>query len=145
MQTVMPMIAVEDINAVSEYYQNTLGFNQSLTMRAPDGSVIMIMVDNGEDAGLMFNQAAPGSPSPTPLDSAGLGIYLVTSDVDAYHDKIVGKSDVTVVEGLTDQFWGDRTFAIRDPWGLHLWFSQHTGQMSAPPEGFDVEMAQPVS
>jgi uncharacterized glyoxalase superfamily protein PhnB len=138
----MPMITVDDIEAVSEYYQNVLGFNQGLAMRAPDGSLMMIMVDNGEDASLMFN--AVGPQSPTALDSDGMAIYLMTSDVDAYHDEIAGKDEVTIADSLTDQFWGDRTFMVRDPWGLHLWFSQHTGEMSAPPEGFDVEMAQPV-
>jgi len=142
MQTVMPMITVDDVEAVSEYYQNVLGFNQGLAMREPDGSLGMIMVDNGEEANLMFG--AVGPESPTALNSDGLGIYLATKDVDAYHDKIAGKSEVTVVQGLTDQFWGDRTFLVRDPWGLHLWFAQHTGEMSAPPEGVEVEMAQPV-
>ena len=141
MQTVMPMINVGDLEAVSDYYQNVLGLNQSMSMRAPDGSLFMIMVDNGNDAGLMFNAASPESGALAP---EGLVIYLVTDDVDSYHDSISDNEGLDIVEGLTDQFWGDRTFMVRDPWGLHLQFAQTTGQMAAPPEGFEVEMAQPV-
>ena len=144
MPTVMPMIVVDDVDAVSDFYQNTLGFEQTLGMRTPDGAMMMIMVDNGHDACVMFNQAHPDSPAPTALNPDGLALYLTTEDVDAYHDAISGKAGVEVVEGPTDQFWGDRTIMVRDPWGLHLWFCQHTGQMSAPPEGFDIEMKMPV-
>jgi uncharacterized glyoxalase superfamily protein PhnB len=144
MPTVMPMIVVEDLEAVSDYYQNVLGFNQGMAMRTPDGSLMMVMVDNGNDAGLMFSAASPESPQPNALNADGLVIYLVTENVDGYHDSIKGNDGLNVVEGLTDQFWGDRTFLIRDPWGLHLQFAQHTGQMSAPPEGVQVDMAQPV-
>lgn len=144
MASVMPMIVVDDIEAVSDYYRNALEFEQTATMKMPDGSTMMIIVDNGNDAALMFNAAHPESPAPNPLNPDGMAIFLTTEDVDAYHAKLAGKSEVKIVEGLTDQFWGDRTFVVQDPNGLHLWFAQHTGNMSPPPEGFEVDMAQPA-
>ena len=144
MQTVMPIISVDDIESVKTFYEDVLKLNITMEMSAPDGSLFMITVDNGHEAGLMFMQAHPESPNPKALSPEGLVIYLLTDNVEAYHDKIDGGNGLTLVEPLTDQFWGDRTFIVRDPWGLHLQFAQNLGQMSAPPEGFDVKMAQPV-
>lgn len=144
MTNVMPIVAVEDVEAVSDYYQTALGFDLGMGMRTPDGTLFMAMLDNGNGAGIMFTAAHPESPNPIPLSPDGLVLYLMTENVDAYHDRISGKDTVNIVEGLTDQFWGDRTVTVRDPWGLHLQFAQTTGQMTAPPEGFKVEMPQPV-
>lgn len=145
MQKVMPVLAVEDIDSLLEYYRDTLGFDVGFTMKVPpDNQIHTMSIQLGEDASLMFVAAAPGSPAPVALDPEGLSIFITVDDVDAYHDSIASKADVDVVDGLTNQFWGDRTFVIRDPWGLHLWFAQHVAEMSAPPEGFEVEMLQPV-
>jgi uncharacterized glyoxalase superfamily protein PhnB len=141
----MPIVTVEDVDSVLAYYRDTLGFDVGMQMKMPpNGQLHTLIVQLGQDAALMFVAAVPGSPAPTALEPEGLSIYINVDDVDAYHDRIAGKAGVAVVDGLTDQFWGDRTFVIRDPWGLHLWLGQTTGAMSAPPEGMEVEMLQPV-
>lgn len=144
MQKVMPILAMEDLESVRDYYKDVLGFDVGFAMKDPEGNIHTLFMQLGEDAGVMFGAANPEMPNMTPVNPEGLAIYFATEDVDAYHDSIAGKDGVDIVDGLTDQFWGDRTFIARDAWGLHLWFGQHTGQMSAPPEGFEVEMAQPV-
>jgi PhnB protein len=46
-------------------------------------------------------------------------IYLEVVDVDGYHDQ-VKKQGVKVATPLTDQWWGDRTFTIMDPFGYQI-------------------------
>lgn len=136
---IMPMIATNDLEGVRKHYTERLGFKENFVMRGPDGELSTVDVSSPSGASLMF-----GSPMGSGvLNPDGLTLYISSEDVDAYHDQVAGRG-VDVAEGLTDQFWGDRTFIVRDPWGLHIMFGQTVNEMSAPPEGFEVEMAQPV-
>ena len=137
--TIMPIIATNELEAVRKYYTEKLGFSEAFAMRGPDGELVFVSFASQTGAPLMF-----GTPMGSgALNPEGLTIFVSSEDVDAYHDEL-SVHEADVVEGLTDQFWGDRTFIVRDPWGLHLMFGQTVGEMSAPPEGFEMEMAQPV-
>ena len=52
--------------------------------------------------------------------------------MNAYHDKVKA-GGVEVTTPLTDQWWGDRTFTVMDPFGYHIWFWQTVGEMKPPP------------
>jgi PhnB protein len=60
-------------------------------------------------------------------------IYLEVNDVDAYHNQ-VKKQGVKISDPLTDQWWGDRTFTVMDPFGYQIWFYQTVGE-PVPPQG----------
>lgn len=139
MQTIMPIIATNDLDGVRTYYSEKLGFFEAFAMKGPDGALNFVSFATQTGAPLMF-----GTPMGSgALNPEGLTLFVSTEDVDAYHDELADR-DVDIVEGLTDQFWGDRTFIVRDPLGLHLMFGQTVNEMGAPPEGFEVEMTQPV-
>lgn len=132
----MPIIATNDLEGVRAYYTEKLGFFEAFTMKGEDGELNTLSLAAQTGAPLMFS-APMGS---SPLNPDGLTLSFSAEDVDAYHDEVAARG-VDIVEGLTDQFWGDRTFIVRDPWGLHLMFYQTIGEMGATPEGFVVEMA----
>ncbi|MEZ4520261.1 MAG: glyoxalase superfamily protein [Thermomicrobiales bacterium] len=139
MQTIMPIIATNDLDGVRDYYAEKLGFGEAFAMRGPDGELNTVSFGTPNGAPLMFGTPMGGGA----LNPDGLMLFVSVDNVDGYHDELAGR-DVDIAEGLTDQFWGDRTFVVRDPWGLHLMFGQTVGEMSGPPEGFEIEMAQPV-
>jgi uncharacterized glyoxalase superfamily protein PhnB len=60
-------------------------------------------------------------------------IYLEVENVNAYHD-LLKKNGVKVTTPLTDQWWGDRTFTVMDPYGYQIWFYQTVGEIK-PPQG----------
>jgi uncharacterized glyoxalase superfamily protein PhnB len=75
-----------------------------------------------------------------PVEGAGpsaakrpVEIYLEVSDVDALHDE-VRKRGVRVTLPLETQWWGDRTFAVMDPYGYQIWFYQTVAE-PRPPQG----------
>ncbi len=74
---------------------------------------------------------APGrtsGPSKQPVE-----IYLEVENVNAYHDQLK-KAGVKITDPLTNQWWGDRTFKVMDPYGYEIWFYQTVGEVK-PPEG----------
>lgn len=131
----MPIIATDDLQGVRAYYTEKLGFFEAFSLKGEDGELITVSLGAQTGAPLMFG-APMGS---SPLNPDGLMLFISTEDVDAYHDEVAAHG-VDITEGLTDQFWGDRTFIVRDPWGLHLQFGQTVSEMSAPPDGIQVEM-----
>jgi len=53
--------------------------------------------------------------------------------VDALHDRLK-KKGVTFSDPLKLQWWGDRTFKVRDPNGYELWFYTNVAEPK-PPQG----------
>jgi len=53
--------------------------------------------------------------------------------VEVFHDQ-VKKAGVKIIDPLTLQWWGDRTFKVMDPLGYQIWFYQTVGEIK-PPQG----------
>ena len=58
-------------------------------------------------------------------------LYLEVVDVEDYHEQ-VKKQKVKPTTSLTDQWWGDRTFTVLDPFGYQIWFYQSVAEPKLP-------------
>jgi uncharacterized glyoxalase superfamily protein PhnB len=58
-------------------------------------------------------------------------LYIEVEKVNEYHDR-VRANGVKISEPLTDQWWGDRTFTVMDPFGYLIWFYQTVGEVKPP-------------
>ena len=130
---VMPMIAVESVDAVRDYYVDKLGFTHVMGMVGKDGQLDFVTVVLG-GARLMFSRAAGvDGASPARAGKQPVEIYLQVDDVDRYHDH-VKKKGVKASDPLTLQWWGDRTFKVLDPNGYEVWFYTNVAE-AKPPQG----------
>ena len=111
---VMPMIAVESVDAIRDFYVDKLGFQHVMGMVGKDGQLDFVTVVLG-GARMMFSRAL-GGESPRRSGKQPVEIYLQVDDVEAYHNR-VKKNGVKVSDPLTVQWWGDRTFKVLDPNG----------------------------
>jgi PhnB protein len=50
-------------------------------------------------------------------------------DIDQYYTMVKDKG-VNMVEDITDQFWGDRSFSLKDPDGYQLTFAKTMREVS---------------
>ncbi len=133
---VMPIITVESVDKVRNFYVETLGFDHVMGVLGKDGQLDFVTVVMG-GARLMFarpqdaSASASGSARKQPVE-----IYLEVADVGAFHERLKTK-DVKITEGLTTQWWGDKTFKVRDPYGYEIWFYQTVGEPK-PPQGMKI-------
>jgi PhnB protein len=127
---VMPMIVVRSVNAIRDFYVDTLGFTHVMGMVGKDGQLDFCTVVLG-DARIMFMRA-PGELS-SPAGKQPVEIYLEVDDVDALHDRLK-KRGVRISDPLTLQWWGDRTFKVLDPNGYEIWFYTNVAEPT-PPQG----------
>lgn len=114
-----PYIVVDGANDAIDFYVRNLGGRVSVKLDSGDhvGHAEIIIGDSM----LMIADAQPDMGWPAPAAGAELPMSLVlyTEDVDAVFARCVeeGAEEIRPVE---DQFYGDRSGTIRDPWG-HFW------------------------
>ena len=134
---VIPNIHVDAIEDLRQFYIDQLGFAHMMGVVGKDGQLDFCIVSR-DGAMLMFarpQERIDGTASTHPT-ARPLSIYFEVQDVDAYHDEVRARR-TPIVDPLTTQWWGDRTFAVNDPYGYQVWFYQHVGEVR-PPAGVTV-------
>jgi uncharacterized glyoxalase superfamily protein PhnB len=129
----MPMISVDSVDQERAFYLEKLGFNHMMGMLGKDGQLDFCTVTL-DGAKVMFMRPQERMEGTNPTSSKRpVEIYLEVNDVDAYHNQLK-KQGVKISAPLTDQWWGDRTFTVIDPFGYQIWFYQTVGE-PIPPHG----------
>lgn len=130
---VIPNFWLDSVEPVRDFYLEKLGFSHMMGVVGKDGKLDFAIVIRD---GLQIMLGRPQKPleGANPSRDRTVDIYLRVKDVDAFHTE-VSKKDVKPVEKLETQWWGDRTFAVKDPYGYTLWFFQTVTTEIKPPPG----------
>jgi uncharacterized glyoxalase superfamily protein PhnB len=134
-RNVMPIIAVESVDEIRNFYVETLGFDHVMGVVGKDGQFDFVTVAK-DGARIMFARGADAAGKKLAGTKQPVEIYLEVSDVEAYHDQLK-KKRVKITDPLTMQWWGDQTFKVMDPYGYEIWFYQTTGEPK-PPQGMKI-------
>lgn len=120
----VPSFFVDSVEKQRAFYVERLGFAHRMGLVGRDGELDFCIVTRDASM-IMFARpqermegTAEGYPTARPLE-----LYVRVDDVDAYHADVEGRG-VPIEKPLTDQWWGDRNFAVRDPYGYRIWFNQ---------------------
>ena len=130
---IMPIITVDSVDRVRDFYVEKLGFDHVMGVLGKDGQLDFVTIVMG-GARVMFSRPRdlPLAP-PSSGAKQAVALYLEVADVQAYHD-LLKKKGVKISDDLVHQWWGDRTFKIMDPCGYEIWFYQTVGE-PRPPQG----------
>src|SRR5438552_2449874 len=117
---VTPRLFCPDIVSEIDFCKNAFGAVELGRRPGPDGAVAHALMTIGP-AMIMIEKEWPGLTSrvPKPDGSSPVVIYLYVEDVDKTVEQAVAAGG-TVLNPLTNQFWGDRTAWVMDPSG-HVW------------------------
>jgi PhnB protein len=118
--TATPRLIVHDAAGAIEFYKNALGARELMRVAMPDGKIVHAEVQVGA-ARLMLVDEFPewGNLSPQSLGGSSMIIHLDVEDVDATATRMVD-AGATVVRPVQDEFYGDRSGKLADPYG-HIW------------------------
>jgi uncharacterized glyoxalase superfamily protein PhnB len=132
-KAVMPMITVDSVDHLRKFYVDKLGFSHMMGVVGKDGQFdFCTVVRDGAKVMLMRPQEPTDGAHPSAVKRP-VEIYLEVADVDALHEE-VRKRGVGITLPLETQWWGDRTFAVMDPYGYQVWFYQTVAEPK-PPQG----------
>lgn len=127
---VTPYLIVHDGAAALEFYARGLGAEELLRMPTPEGRIAHAEMRIGK-AIFMVADESPDflAHSPKTLKGTAVGLVVYVEDVDAVFARAVA-AGATVERPLADQFYGDRSGTVVDPFG-HKWtLSTHTEDLS---------------
>ncbi len=123
MSDVQPLLYIEDIESAIEFYRDRLGLAVTVFGHDAEGRAATFLVEV-EDARFLVSREAHFAGA----TGGGVTLYFhLDAPVDGYADRFRDVEGVQVAQDLTDQWWGDRTFTMRDPWGYTLLFSSTAG------------------
>jgi len=114
----MPRLPIANARRTAEFYTSVLGFK--VTGRWPARAPNFLLLDR-DDVRLAFD-VVKGHPAQSAKSACGF--YLETADVRALHKSISGR--VQIEWGPEVYSYGRREFAIRDPDGYMIIFTEAT-------------------
>lgn len=129
----MPMISVDSVEQARAFYVEKLGFGHMMGMLGKDGQLDFCTVVLGGGKVMLTRPQEEMEDASATTTKRPVEIYFEVEDVNAYHDQ-TRKRGVRITSTLTDQWWGDRTFTVMDPFGYQIWFYQTIGE-PRPPQG----------
>jgi len=117
----IPYLIVDGAAAAIDYYKRSFGAKEVMRMPGPDGRIghADVVIGGGH---LMLADESPQTNQRGPKSGGGssVSLCLYVDDVDSVVDRAV-RNGGTLIRPVADQFYGDRTGGLVDPFG-HIWF-----------------------
>jgi PhnB protein len=128
--TVTPSIVVAGADKAIDFYTKAFGAEEIMRFPGPDGAIMHAEIRIG-DSIVMLGDEMPeqGGRSPKSFGGTPVSLFVYREDVDAAWDQAVNAGAKTVMP-LADQFWGDRTGCLEDPFGHRWWLAQHVQDLT---------------
>ncbi len=120
-QSVTPYLIVRDAARAIDFYAKAFGARELFRLSEPDGKIGHAELAIGH-ATIMLADEYPdfGALSPPTVGGSPVKLRLEVADADAVIARAVA-AGATVLRPPKDQFYGDRSGMILDPFG-HSWF-----------------------
>jgi len=129
--SVTPYLLVRGAAKALDWYAQALGARELMRFPLPGGGIAHAEVMIG-DSHVMLADEVPdeGFVAPQTLGAAGVSLMLYVDDVDATFARAVA-AGATSRRAVVDQFYGDRSGTLVDPFG-HVWtIATHKEDVSA--------------
>jgi PhnB protein len=119
--TATPYLIVAGAAKAIEFYKRAFGAEEMMRMPQPDGRIGHAEIKIG-DSTIMLADENPemGARSPQSLGGSPVSILLYVEHVDTTFAQAVA-AGATAQRPVADQFYGDRTGGVTDPFG-HVWY-----------------------
>jgi uncharacterized glyoxalase superfamily protein PhnB len=128
-----PYLSVRDAAAAIEFYKRAFGATELFRLTEPSGRIGHAELKLGP-ATLMISDEYPefGINAPKGPSGPGVRIHLHVDNVDSLTQQAADAGG-TVIMKPTDQFYGERSSRVRDPFG-HEWLLGHSIEEMSPEE-----------
>ena len=118
--TVTPYLVIAGAAKALEFYAKAFGAKERTRMEGPNGQVMHAEIQIG-DSIIMLADEFPdmGYRGPQAYGGTAVGLHLYVNDVDTLFKQALA-AGAKEERPVQDQFYGDRTGTLRDPFG-HQW------------------------
>ncbi len=142
--SVTPYLCVSDAARAIEFYKEAFGATEVMRMEAPGGKIGHAEIIIGDSRVALADEFPEMDfRSPQSVGGTATQFLLYDEDVDARVERAVA-AGARLTRPVKDQFYGDRTGSVEDPFGHHWYIATHVEDLS-PEEvkrRMDAEMGQ---
>lgn len=114
----IPILRSFDEAKAKEFYIDFLGFTVDWEHRFEDNTPLYMQLSKGNCVIHLSEHHGDSSP--------GTSLRILTSDLNAYQNELLGKRYKNARPGIQDMPWGTRDMAISDPFGNKLIFNEES-------------------
>jgi PhnB protein len=116
-----PYLIIDGAARALDFYQKAFGATVGLRMDAPGGKIghADIAIDGRAHVMLADEYPDMGYRGPKSLGGTPVSVHIYVRDVDAFVRR-AEEAGATVTRPAQDQFYGERTAILTDPFG-HVW------------------------
>ena len=117
---VTPYLCIDGAAAAIDFYKKAFGATERMRMGGPEGKIghaeieieggLIMLADEYPDMNFRSAKALGGSP---------VTVHIYVADVDAFCARAAA-AGATILRAVADQFYGDRSCQLTDPFG-HSW------------------------
>jgi PhnB protein len=131
--TVTPYLAIRNGAEALAFYKKAFGATEIYKLMMPDGRLGHAELRLGDSVVMLADEFPEfGGKAPQTLGGSPVSIHLYVEDVDSFFKKAVA-AGAKERKPIEDQFYGDRTGQLEDPYG-HLWWVATHKEDVAPEE-----------
>ena len=118
--SVTPYLVMRDAARAIDFYKRALGATETFRFDAPGGKIGHAEIKVG-DSMIMLADEMPdsGHRGPQSLGGTAVSLMVYVEDVDSQFKRAID-AGAKVKQPVTDQFYGDRSGTLEDPFG-HVW------------------------
>jgi PhnB protein len=118
--SVTPYLIIKGAADAIDFYKRVFDATELMRMPSPDGKIGHAEIRIGDSAIMLADEHPEmGHSSPQSLGGAGLSLVLYVERVDEVFKRAVA-SGAKQLQPVKDQFYGDRSGTLQDPFG-HTW------------------------
>jgi PhnB protein len=123
--SVTPYLIFSGASDAIAFYKKALGAEEIMRMDAPGGRIGHAELQIG-DSRIMLADEHPEfqALSPQTIGGSPVTLHLYVENVDAAVERAIA-AGATLVRPVADQFYGDRTGGIADPFGYRWFIATH--------------------
>jgi len=133
--TITPYLVVKDVDGLMEFLERVFDAERREYMTKPEGGVMHAELKIGDSILMMGEPDEESEVLPALL-------YLYVEDVDGIYRKALDAGAVSI-RAPEDQFYGDRTAAVKDAHGNQWWLATHVEDV--PPDEMEARAAAAYS
>ena len=141
---VTPYLCVSDAARAIEFYKEAFGATELMRMEAPGGKIGHAELRIGDSVVMLADEMPEMNfRSPQSIGGTSAHFYLYDEDVDACVERAIA-AGAKVTQPVKDQFYGDRSGGVEDPFG-HYWYIATHKEDPSPEEvrrRMEAEMGQ---
>lgn len=130
LQPITPALAFRNAAAAIDFYTRAFGARETMRLTMPDGSIAHAELDIAGGTISLAEEDAKYNATPETLGGTSVVLQLYVANVDAFVARAV-EAGATLVIPIADQFYGDRSGRVKDPYGYVWLISTRKEEMSA--------------